>query len=142
MVNFSPLAAEICWRLCGTPANFTRFASWLRYCSDVAQRRSTKLCTMFGRLLEYYTICTCIHIHSGILPRAKFTLHPSLAFSNIGSVTAWQSSSGRQQKFGHHTRNGITELLQRVPPIFGWATITLGVNKNYRYMTITLSFCL
>ena len=29
----------------------TGFASWLRYCSDVAQRRSTKLYTMFGRLL-------------------------------------------------------------------------------------------
>jgi len=35
----------------------------------------------------------------GILRRAKFTLHPSLAFSDIGSVTAWHSSSGRQRKF-------------------------------------------
>jgi len=25
MVNFGPLAAEICWRVCGTPANFNRF---------------------------------------------------------------------------------------------------------------------
>ena len=28
----------------------TGFASWLRYCTGVAQRRSTKLCTMFVRL--------------------------------------------------------------------------------------------
>jgi len=28
----------------------TGFASWLRYCSYVAQRKPTKLCTMFGRL--------------------------------------------------------------------------------------------
>jgi len=25
MVNFGPLAAEICWRVCGTPANFNGF---------------------------------------------------------------------------------------------------------------------
>ena len=36
---------------------------------------------------------------NGILPRAKFTLRPSLVFSYIGSVTAWHSSSGHQRKF-------------------------------------------
>jgi len=36
---------------------------------------------------------------NGILPRAKFTLHPSLAFSYIARVTARHSSSGRQRKF-------------------------------------------
>jgi len=35
-----------------------------------------------------------------ILPGAKFTLHPSLALSYIGSVTARHSSSGRQPDFG------------------------------------------
>ena len=34
-----------------------------------------------------------------ILPVAKFTLRPSLAFSYIGTVTAWHSSSGRQPNF-------------------------------------------
>jgi len=33
MVNFGPLAAEICWRVWGTPANLTGFASWQRYCT-------------------------------------------------------------------------------------------------------------
>jgi len=33
---------------------------------------------------------------NGILPGAKFTLHPSLAFSYIASITAWHSSSGHQ----------------------------------------------
>jgi len=44
-----------------------------------------------------------IYIHSwglllpnGILPAAKFTLHPSLAFSYIAGVTARQSNSSRQ----------------------------------------------
>jgi len=36
---------------------------------------------------------------NGILPAAKFTLRPSLAFSYIGSVTAQHSSIGRQPKF-------------------------------------------
>jgi len=36
----------------------TGFASWLRYCTNVAQRSSTKLCTMFGRLLGWYTVYT------------------------------------------------------------------------------------
>jgi len=33
MVNFGPLAAEIRSGVCGTPANFTCFASWQRYCT-------------------------------------------------------------------------------------------------------------
>jgi len=35
----------------------------------------------------------------GILPGAKFTLRPSLAFSYIGSVTARHSSSRHQRNF-------------------------------------------
>ena len=50
MVNFGQLAAEICWRIS------TGIASWQRYCSDVTQRRPTKLCTRFGRVLRCYTI--------------------------------------------------------------------------------------
>jgi len=43
----------------------------------------------------------CVHFwgllpRDGILPGANFTLHPSLVFSYIGSVTAWHSSSQRQ----------------------------------------------
>ena len=34
----------------------TVFTSWLRYCTDITQWRSAKLCTMFGRLLGWYTI--------------------------------------------------------------------------------------
>jgi len=36
---------------------------------------------------------------NGILPAAKITLRPSLAFSYIGSVTARHSSSGSQPNF-------------------------------------------
>ena len=60
MVNFGPLATEISWLVWGTPANFNGFhvLASLQYCSDVAQRKPTKLCTMLGRLLGWYTIYT------------------------------------------------------------------------------------
>ena len=50
------------------------------------------------------TLCTRIHFwgllpRDRILPRAKFTLRPSLAFSYIDSVTAWHSSSRPQPNF-------------------------------------------
>ena len=96
MVNLGPLMAEICWRVWGTPANFNGFASWLRYCTDVAQRRSTKLCRMFGHLLGWYTIYTFL----GILPLTEFcqvqnSLCVQVSRSPTGSVTARHSSSGR-----------------------------------------------
>jgi len=101
MANFGLLTAETCWRVWGTQHISTGFASCLRYCSDVAHRRPTKLRTMFGRFPGWYTIYT----FSGalapdrILPGAKFTLRLSLAFSYIGSVTARHSSSGRHPNF-------------------------------------------
>jgi len=61
---------------------------------------------------------------------AKFTLRPSLAFSYIGIVIARHSSSGVSQTLRRGTRNGITELSQRAPPIFGWAAITLSIGPH------------
>jgi len=96
--NFGPLTAEIGLPVWGTQQISMGFASCLRYCSDVAHRRLTKRCTMFGRLLA-----GTLYIHfrgrlpsDGILPAEKFTLRPSLAFSYIGSVAARYSSSRRQ----------------------------------------------
>ena len=49
--------------------------------------------------LVHYTLYTGTHFRAlapdRILPGAKFTLHPSLAFSYIDSVTAWHQTSGR-----------------------------------------------
>jgi len=76
----------------------------------------------FARCL---TICwagtLCIHFQgllprNGILPGAKFTLRPSLAFSYIGSITAWHSSSGREPN--------LCSIQQRAPPIFSRTAIT------------------
>jgi len=93
------------------PPNFHGFRILVSlYCTDVTQRKSTKLCTMFGRLLGWYTIYrpTLLGLlmpRNGILPGAKFTLRASLGFSYIGNVvTARHSSSGRQANFAAFSR--------------------------------------
>jgi len=46
------------WDRCGSlghSSKFQRVSSWLHYCTDVTQWKSTKLCTMFGGLLGWYT---------------------------------------------------------------------------------------
>jgi len=76
--------------------------SWLHYCTDVVHRRSTTLCTMFGRILgmvDYVNIFGCFSPWWNSA-RCKFTLRQSLAFSYIGTVTARHSSSGRQPNCG------------------------------------------
>jgi len=69
---------------------------------SVAQQKPTKLCTVFGCLLCWYTTYT----FSGalaplrILPGTKLNLHaPSLALSYFGSVTARHLSSGHEPNF-------------------------------------------
>jgi len=84
---------------------------------------------MFGCLMGWYTIYTFLGVLApdGIVPGAKFTLCPSLAFSYIGSITAWHwafQQRASDKLCGVGTRNGITEVSQRAPPIFGWAAIT------------------
>jgi len=84
----------------------------------------------FARCLAVFWAGT-LYIHfrgllfpNGILPGAKFTLRPSLAFSNFGSVTAWHSSSGRQTNFTawykewNYTTFASRNFQRRAPPIF------------------------
>ena len=60
---------------------------------------------------------------NGILP-GQFTLHPSLAFSYIGSITAQHWSSGHQPNFAawykewNYGTFAPRHFQQRVPPIF------------------------
>jgi len=103
MVYFGPVTAEIGWWVWGTPASFNRFcvlASLLHW------NRSTGVNQMLHGVWPSPALHNCIYtlyIHfwgllprNGILPGAKFTLHPSLVFSYIANVTAWHSSSGHQ----------------------------------------------
>ena len=123
MVNFGPLAAEIGSGVWGTPANFNGF---LVLASLLQRRRSAEANqTMHGVWPSpgpvHYICIFSGSCPDGILPGAKFTLRPSVAFSYTGSVTALHSSSGREP-------NCIVE--KRVPPIFGRAAITLGIGPH------------
>ena len=136
MMNFGPLAAEIDWRVWDTPvtpAYFNGIAYWLRYCTDVAQCRSTKLYRMFGRLLGWwYTIYTFWRL----LPLTEFCqLQNSLCILVLRSPILSALLHGTRaaavsQTLSRGTRNGITELSQRAPPVFGWAAITLGIGPH------------
>jgi len=64
MINVGLLTAEICWRVWGTPGNFNEF----RVLASLLQRKSSKLCMMFGRLLGWYIIYT----FWGLLPLTEF----------------------------------------------------------------------
>jgi len=94
----------------------TGFTPCLCYCSDVAQQRPTELCTMFGTIYTF----------SGALaPSAEFChVQNSLCVQVLHSPILAALLHGTQAV--GIRRNGITELSQRAPPIFGWAAITLG----------------
>jgi len=93
---------------------------------------------MFGRLLGWYTIYT----FSGalapnkILPRAKFILPRSLAFSYLAALLHGTPAAGVSQTSRRGTRIGITELSQMAPPMFGWAAIALGIDPHSSYLCI------
>jgi len=117
----------------GHPSKFQRvFASWLRYCSDVAHRRPTKHCTMFGRLLGWYTIYSFSGATEFCRVQNSLCVHvlPSLILAVLLHGTPAAVAS---QTLRYGTRNGITELSQRAPPIFGWAAITLGISPHTSY---------
>jgi len=96
MVNIGPLMAETVWRVWGTPANFNR----VRVLASLLQRRcSTEVHQTLHDVWPSAGLVYYIHFRgllppNGILPGAKFTLRPSLAFACFGSVTAQHSSSG------------------------------------------------
>jgi len=99
MVNL--LTAEIGWRVWGTPTNFNGFRV---LASLLQRRRSPEAIQSLHDLwlspgLVHYIHYRGLLLPDGILPRAEFILHPSLAFSYIGSVTAQHSSSGHQLNF-------------------------------------------
>ena len=106
MVNFGPLTAEIDWWVWGTPANFNGFRvlASILYCStDVAHRRSTKLCTLHDvwpsrELVHYIYIFPCQMQNSLCVqvlrsPILAALLHDSRALG--GSENLWRGSRDR-----------------------------------------------
>jgi len=101
IVNFGPLTAEICWWVWGTPANFNRFrvlASLLHRRRSPAVNKTLQDVSPSPVLVHYICILGALAL-TEILPAAKFTLHPSLAFSYIDRITARHSTTGSQPIF-------------------------------------------
>jgi len=137
MVNFRPLTAEIVWRVWSTTVNFNGFCV---LASLLHRHRSTEVNQTLHDVwpspgLVHYIYILGALASNGILPGAKFTLRPSLAFFYIGSITAWHSSSGRQPSFAMWSHmelqnfrsswfltEGTTYILR--------AAITLGYHGN------------
>jgi len=67
----------------------------------------------------------------GILPDAKFTLVQVLRSLILAALLHGTPAAGDSQSLRCGTRNGISGLSQRVPPTFGWASITLGPHSSY-----------
>jgi len=148
MVNFSPLTVLIdLLESLGRPSKF-QWVSRLAFVTAVTSLTGGQ--PNFARCLAVSSARTlCIHFqgllpHERILPRAKFTLCPSLAFSYIASVTARHSSSGRQPNFtawykvellnfrrGHHLYSAGR------PSRWASAHILLNVTLQYWYTSVS-----
>jgi len=94
---------------------------------------ATKLCVMFSCLLGWYTIYT---FSKAFAPWRNCHVQNSVCVQVLRSaiLTALLHGTrplGVSQTFRRGTRNVITELLQRAPPIFGWAAITLGIGPHF-----------
>jgi len=122
----------------GHPTNFNGFrvlALLLQRCRSPEANQTLHDVWPSPGLLEYIYIYIYFFFRGllppdGISPHAEFSFRPSLVFSYIGSITAQHSSGRVSQTLRHGTRNGITELSQRAPPIFGWVAITLGIGPH------------
>ena len=132
MANFGPQTAEIGLPVWGTPT-FQRVS---RLAFVTAATSLTGGQPNFARCLAVSCAGTLYMHFGGLLPVTEFcpvqhSLYvPNLALSYIGSVTARHTSGGVSQTLRRGTRNGITELSQRAPPIFGWAAITFDIGPH------------
>jgi len=128
--KFGPLAAEIGSGVWGTPANFNGF----RLLASLLQRRRS---WEANQTLHYVWpspgLVHCIYIFWGSCSLTEFRhVQNSLCIQVLRSpilaaLLHGTPAAAASRTLGRGTRNGITELLQRAPPIFGWGAITLGI---------------
>ena len=117
--ELGPLAAEIGWRVWGTPANFNGFRVLV---SLLQRRRSTEV----SQTLYHVWPCPALYVHfRGLLPPngiLRGTLRPRLAFSGFGSCTAMALEQWSSAK--------LCGVQQRAPSIFSRAAITLSIGPH------------
>jgi len=139
MTNFGSLVAEIGSAVWGTTTSFNGFcvlASLLQQCRSLEANQTLHNVWPTSGLVHY------IYIFRGSCPQMEFcpgqnslciqVLHsPMLAALLHGTPAAAVS-----QTLWRGARNGITELSQRAPPVFGWAAMTLGIGPHASFIGV------
>jgi len=116
----------------------TGFTSCLRYCSDTAQQTSTKLCTMFARLLAWYSIYTFLGAPAPTeFCPAQNSLYVEVLCSLILAALLHDTPGAASAKLYDVVQGMELQNFRRVPPIFVWAAITLGIgpHSSYKYIS-------
>ena len=147
MVNFGPVAAEIGWRVSGTPANFNGFRvlasinTGLLYSTDVNQTlHDVRPCP---GLVHHIYIGEGLSTPNGILSGTKFTASKSciLLYWQRYCTALKQCTSAKLRR---GTRNGITELSPLVifnkgRHLYSEGGITLGISphSSFRYFHLS-----
>jgi len=118
----------------GTPANFNGFRV---LASLLHRRRTTEVKQTLHDAWPSPPLVHYIYIHFGVsCPLTEFCqLQNSLYFQDLRSPISAELLHGTpavvvSQSLRCGTRNGITQLSQRAPPIFGRAVITLGIGPH------------
>jgi len=126
MVNFCLLMAEIVSLVWGTAANFNSFRV---LASLLQRRRSTEANYTLHNVCPLPGLVDYMHIFGGCCSVTEFCQVQNSLYvlqvlrSPIGRVAARQSSSGREPNFAALSTG-------RHGPIFGRATITLGIGPH------------
>jgi len=136
MANFAPLTAEISLPVSGIPANFSVFRI---FSSLLQRRRSPDANQTLHNVWPSPGRVHYIYIFQGSCPLTKFCPFHNLLYVQVlcspilAEILHGTPAVGVSQTLRRGTRNGITELLHRAPPIFSWAAITLGIGPHYSY---------
>jgi len=121
------------------------FASWLRYCSDVC---STEANHTLHDVWPSAGLVHYIYIFRGSCPVMEFYhMQNSLCVQVLrspilASLLHGTRAVGVSDRLQCRTRNRITELPQRAPPIFGCAAITLGIGPHSSLICFAVLFVL
>ena len=135
MMNVGLLTAEVCWRVWGTPASF----NGLRVLASLMQRRrSAEVNQTLHDVWPSPALVYYIYTFVGSCPLTEFCqLQNSLCVQFFRSAILSALLHGsRAVGVSQCLRHGITELLQRAPPIFGRAAIMLVIGPNFSYFCI------
>jgi len=121
-----------CWWVRGTPANFNGFRALASLLQLPRSMEANKTLHDVGCLLHWYTIYT----FWGSSPITEFCHVQNsrcvqvLRSPILAALMHGTRAVGVSESLWHRTRNGITELSQRAPPIFIRAAITLGIGPH------------